>query len=259
MSPIATGQGVDLAYEEYGDGPAVLLVHGLAGDRLTLAPVAEEIAAAGARVIAYSRRGYAGSTAPEPYLGTTVAEQAQDAAALLRGTGAAPAIVAGDGFGALIALDLLLRQGELVRAAVLCDPPLYAFVPDATRELSEAYEELRSAVTEGGPAAGVASWLGGRADDDTLARASAAHRAFFADVAGLATLPVTRAELHAIPQQVTVVTGAASSPATVAAADALAALLPQVTRTATATSPARSWHSGSAHRPSGFAGRESRG
>jgi 3-oxoadipate enol-lactonase len=230
VSPIVAGQGVDLAYEEYGAGPAVLLLHGLAGDRLTLAPVASEVAGEGARVIAYSRRGYAGSSAPEPYLGTTVAEQAADAASLLRALDAAPAIVAGDGFGALIALDLLLRQSDLVSAAVLSDPPLYALVPEATRELSDAYEVLRSAVAQGGPEAGVASWLAGRADDGAFARAQAAHGAFFADIAGLATLPVTRRELRAVAQPVTVLTGPWSSPATVAAADALAALLPNVTR-----------------------------
>ena len=230
MSPIAAGQGVDLAYEEYGSGPAVLLVHGLAGDRLTLAPVAREVTDAGARVITYSRRGYDGSSAPEPYLGTTVAEQTADAAALLQGLDAAPATVAGDGFGALVALDLLLRRGDLVRAAVLLDPPLYALVPEATRELSDAYELLRSAVTEGGPEAGVAAWLAGRADDATPARVQAAHHAFYADVAGLATLPVTRRELRAVTQPVTVLTGGGTSAATIAAADAIAELLPNVTR-----------------------------
>jgi len=113
---------------------------------------------------------------------------------------------------------------------VLADPPLYALVPEATRELSEAYEVLRGAVAQGGPEAGVASWLAGRADDETLIRAKAAHGAFFADVAGLATLPVTRRELRGITQPVTVLTGPGSSPATAAAADALAALLPRVTR-----------------------------
>lgn len=231
MSPLVAGKGVELTYEQQGSGPPVLLIHGLAGDRLTLGPLAGEIAAAGARVIAYSRRGYAGSTAPEPYLGTTVAEQAEDATALLRELDAAGATLVGDGFGALIALDLLLRHGDLVRAAVLSDPPLYALVPDATRELAEQHEQLRDAVTAGGPAAGVERWLAGRADEQTLARAQAAHTAFFADVAGLASLPVTRGALRSIPQPVIVVTGAASSPGTVAAADALAALLPNVERT----------------------------
>ncbi len=231
MSASVPGQGVDLAYERYGSGPAVLLVHGLAGDLETLAPVAVEIAGAGACLIAYSRRGYAGSTAPEPYLGTTVAEQAQDAAALLSGLDVADAVVAGDGFGALIALDLLLRHGDRVRAAVLSEPPLYALAPSATRELAEWYEALRDAVAAGGPAAGVERWLDGRADADTIERVSAAHGAFYADVAGFASLPVTRSGLRAIQQPVVVVTGPASSAGTIEAADALAALLPNVTRT----------------------------
>lgn len=232
MSPIVTGAGVDLAYAEHGAGAPVLLIHGLASDHLALAPLAQEIAAAGdgARVIAYSRRGYDGSDAPEPYLGTTVAEQAEDAAAVLRGVGVPGALVVGDGFGALIALDLLLRHGGLVRAAVLLDPPLYALAPDAARELSDWQEGLRVAVAEGGPRAGVALHLGGRAGDEDRERAEAAHTAFYADVAGLASLPVTRGALRAIAQPVVVVTGPASSPATVEAADALAGLVPRARR-----------------------------
>lgn len=233
MSPIVTGAGVDLAYAEHGAGAPILLIHGLAADHEALAPLADEIAqnAPGSRVIAYSRRGYEGSGAPEPYLGTTVAEQTEDAAAVLRGLDMTGALVAGDGFGALIALDLLLRHGDLVRGAVLADPPLYALAPDATRELADWHEGLREAVAEGGPAAGVAAHLAGRGTDADRARAQAAHVAFFADVAGLASLPVTRGELRAITQPVVVVTGTGSSPATVHAADALAALVPGARRT----------------------------
>src|SRR5688500_13379567 len=100
--PTVEGAGVPLAYAERGAGPPVLLVHGLASDAEAQAPVAEALAA-DARVVAYDRRGYGGSGAPEAYAGTTVEEQAEDAAALLRALDAAPAVVAGDGFGALIA------------------------------------------------------------------------------------------------------------------------------------------------------------
>ncbi len=167
---------------------------------------------------------------PSRTSGRPSAEQAQDAAALLTERDAAGAIVVGDGFGALIALDLLLHHGALVSAAVLGDPPLYALVPDATRELAEMHEQLRDAITAGGPAAGVERWLGGRADAQALERARAAHAAFFADVAGLASLPVTRGALRAIPQPVVVTTGNRSSAGIVAAAEALSALLPNVTR-----------------------------
>src|SRR5919108_4592867 len=134
--PTVEGAGVPLHYTERGDGPAVLLVHGLASDAQALQPVAEAVAAAGARAIAYDRRGYGDSGAPEPYEGTSVEEQAEDAAALLRALDAASAVVAGDGFGSLVALDLLKRHGALVRAVVLSNPGLFALVPEATEWLS---------------------------------------------------------------------------------------------------------------------------
>src|SRR5438132_891375 len=131
MASTAEGAGVELAYEVDGAGPDALVVHGIASDRLG-APLVP-----GARTIRYDRRGYGESGAPEPYIGTTVMEQAEDAAALLRGLGVTGALVAGDGFGALIALDLALRHGTLVRAVAAADPPLYAFVPEANEELAE--------------------------------------------------------------------------------------------------------------------------
>jgi pimeloyl-ACP methyl ester carboxylesterase len=224
------GAGVELACFERGAGPAVLLVHGLASDAAAQEPVVAGLADV-ARVIAYDRRGYGASGAPEPYEGTTVEEQTEDAAALLRALDAAPAVVCGDGFGALVALDLVKRHGALVRAVVLSQPALFALVPEATEVLSAERAALEEAVRAGGPEAGVETWLRGRAGDAALARARAAHRAFFADYAGLASWPVSRRELRALHTPAVVLTGP-SAPAHVAAcADALAALLPDATRT----------------------------
>ncbi len=235
MSPSVTGMGVELSYEERGQGAPLLLIPGLAQDHDGLLPLAERLAVAGgARVIAYSRRGYAPSGAPEPYDGTTVAEQAEDAAALLAGLDAAGAVAVGLGFGALIALDLLLRHPGLLRSAVLVDPPLFAFVPEATRALSDERGRIQEAVFADGPRAGVAAWLdaqpGGARAGAERERALEHHRAFFADYAGLATLPVTRRELRAIAAPVAIVTGPATEPHVVAAAEALAGLVPDVLR-----------------------------
>jgi pimeloyl-ACP methyl ester carboxylesterase len=227
--PTVEGAGVPLAYAERGAGPPVLLIHGLASDAAALAPVAEALAA-DARVIAYDRRGYGGSGAPEPYEGTTVEEQAEDAAALLRALDAARAVVAGDGIGALVALDLIKRHDALVRAAVLSDPALFALVPEATEVLSLQRKQIEEAVRADGPEAGVETWLAGRASTDALARARAAYRAFFADYAGLATWSATRRELRGFTQPAVVLTGPSSPPHVVAAADALAGLLPAARR-----------------------------
>jgi pimeloyl-ACP methyl ester carboxylesterase len=227
--PTVEGAGVPLAVVERGDGPPVLLVHGIASDAAALEPVARDLAAA-AWVIAYDRRGYGSSGAPEPYQGTTVNEQAEDAAAVLRALDAAPALAVGDGFGALVVLDLLTRHRARVRAAVLSDPPLYMLVPDATEALAAERAEIAEAVRGRGPAAGVQAWLGDRAGSAALERAKAAHRAFFADYAGLASWPASRRGLRALDAPAVVLTGPSSPPSIVAAADALAALMPAAVR-----------------------------
>jgi pimeloyl-ACP methyl ester carboxylesterase len=229
MARSVEGAGVALNVVERGSGAPVLLIHGLASDAEAMAPVAQELAA-DARVIAYDRRGYGSSGAPEPYRGTTIEEQAQDAAALLGALEAGPAVLCGDGFGALVALDLAKRHRALVQAAVLSNPPLFMFVPEATERLGAQHAELEAAVREGGPEAGVEAWLRGRVEGPTLERARAAHRAFFADYAGLASWPVTRRELRALDVPAVVLTGPWSPPHIVAAADALAALLPAARR-----------------------------
>jgi pimeloyl-ACP methyl ester carboxylesterase len=229
MAPIVEGAGVELNVVERGSGPPVLLVHGLAADAEAMAPMAEALASE-ARVIAYDRRGYGASGAPEPYRGTTVEEQAEDAAALLAALDPGPAVVCGDGFGALVALDLAKRHRVLVRAVALSNPPLFMFVPEATERLAAQHAELDAAVREGGPAAGVEAWLGGRVEGPALERARAAHHAFFADYAGLASWPVTRRELRDLDLPAVVLTGPWSPPHVVAAADALADLLPAATR-----------------------------
>jgi pimeloyl-ACP methyl ester carboxylesterase len=229
MAPSVEGAGVALNVVERGSGPAVLLVHGIASDAQALGPVAEALASQ-ARVIAYDRRGYGDSGAPEPYHGTTVEEQAEDAAALLRALGPGPALVCGDGFGALIALDLAKRHRPLVAGAVLSNPPLFMFVPEATEQLAAQRAELEEAMRVGGPEAGVEAWLAGRVEGEGLERAKAAHRAFFADYAGLASWPASRRELRALDVPAIVLTGPWSPPHIVAAAEALAGLLPDVER-----------------------------
>ena len=130
------------------------------------APAAARRSARGSRgaVIAHDRRGYGGSGAPEPYAATTVQEQGEDAAALLQALGAAPVRIVGFGFGALIALDLLVRRPALIASAVLCDAPLLAFVPEANEALALQRQQLEEALREGGPAAAIARWLGPRRD-----------------------------------------------------------------------------------------------
>jgi pimeloyl-ACP methyl ester carboxylesterase len=225
--PRVEGAGVELAYEEEGNAPpTTLVVHGMGSSAAASRPLR---AALPGRGIAYDRRGYGDSGAPEPYTATTVQEQGEDAAALLAALGVGRARIIGIGFGALVALDLLVRHPELVEAAVLSDAPLWAFVPAATEGLAAQRLMLENALRDGGPGEAIARWLGPDADADTVARAQASRRGFFADYAGLSTWSPARRELRAIAVPVAIVTGA-GDPHLVTAADAAAAIVPGAVR-----------------------------
>jgi pimeloyl-ACP methyl ester carboxylesterase len=187
------------------------------------------------RSIAYDRRAYGDSGAPEPYGATSVEEQAEDATLLLERLGAAPAFVVGHSFGALVALDLLRRRPDLVSGAVAIEPPLLWLVEGG----SEVFGALREAVADGardaGPPGAVDAYLATMAGDGWHARlgpertAAARERvqAFAADLAGTANWTVTRRELRAIEAPVTVVSGTRSPAPYREAARALADLLPE--------------------------------
>jgi pimeloyl-ACP methyl ester carboxylesterase len=225
--PTVEGAGVELAYEDSGTGPPVTLaIHGIASGVWAAAALREALAG---RVIAYDRRGYGASGAPEPYAATTVQEQGEDAAALLAAVGVERARVVGMGFGGLVALDLLVRRPRLVEAAVLVNVPLYAFVPAANEDLAAVRGLLEDALRAGGPSAAIAAWLGPHAAGAFLERAQASPRGFFADYAGLATWSPSRRELRSIRVPVAFVTDEGDRHMATAA-DEAAALVPGAVR-----------------------------
>lgn len=122
--------GVRLYYEEYGQGPPILCVHGMAGSAVMWAAAVPELARLG-RVIVYDRRGCARSQRPVPYEKTTVAEHADDATALLDALGAIPAVVVGRSYGGGVAIDLALRYPERIRALVLLEAAILSLSAEA--------------------------------------------------------------------------------------------------------------------------------
>lgn len=227
--PEVEGAGVALHYDERGEGRPLLVVHGMASDAAAWLPALDGLAA-GARAIVYDRRGYGASGAPEPYAATTIQEQAEDAAALLTALDVAPAVLVGDGFGALVVLELLVRRPQLASAAVLADPPLFAFVPTATAALSDERALLERALRDGGPGDAIHAWIADRPDVVRPARASHSTRGFFADYAGQLSWSPSRRELRGIEAPVAIVTGPASPAHVVAAAVAVAELVPNARR-----------------------------
>ena len=225
--PTVEGAGVPLAYEDTGTGPpTTLVIHGMASGAWAAAGLREALTG---RVVAYDRRGYGGSGAPEPYAATTVQEQGEDAAALLAALAVPRARLVGIGFGGLVALDLLVRRPQVVESAVLSDVPLYAFVPASNEDLAAQRKLLEDALQEGGPQEAIARWLGPHADDEHVERAQASPRGFFADYAGLATWSPSRRELRSIAAPLVFVT-AEGDRHLAAAADEAAALVPGAVR-----------------------------
>lgn len=115
----------ELYYREAGNGNPLLLIHGTGAHadvfEACVPPLAERH-----RVIVYDRRGYSRSSSRAAPIKGYLKRQADDAADLLIGLGAAPATVVGWSMGGVIALCLALERPELISRLVLCEPPLHA-------------------------------------------------------------------------------------------------------------------------------------
>ena len=114
--------GTVLNTETRGHGLAVLLIAGAGGDAAELGGLADALADEFC-VITYDRRGNSRCPRPAGWTATSLAEQADDAAALLAALGHSPAVVVGTSAGGSIALELALRHPTAVRAAIIHEPP----------------------------------------------------------------------------------------------------------------------------------------
>ena len=92
--------GADLYHEVRGSGPPVLLIMGATGDGGHFDRLADRLADQ-FTIITYDRRGNGRSARPPGWTTTSNDEQADDAAALLRSLGEAPALVFGTSLGAI--------------------------------------------------------------------------------------------------------------------------------------------------------------
>ena len=115
--------GTLAAYRWPGDGPVVLAAHGITSNHRSWSLVAEALGG-DATFVAPDLRGRGRSNGlPAPY---TIAQHADDCAAVLDHVGAEQAVVTGHSMGGFVATALATRHPERVRAVVLVDggPPL---------------------------------------------------------------------------------------------------------------------------------------
>lgn len=142
-------KGVGLAAEEAGQGPAVVLLHGLTATRRYVVMGSRSLERSGHRVIAYDARGH-GRSSPAPGPGAyQYSDLADDLEAVLDGFGIERAVLAGASMGAHTALALALRLPERVGGLVVITPAYEPGEADDPERLAR-WDALAAGLREGG-------------------------------------------------------------------------------------------------------------
>jgi pimeloyl-ACP methyl ester carboxylesterase len=142
--------GIRIYYERRGSGPTVLFVSGASGDAGHWTTVADILADA-YTVITYDRRGNSRSPRPPGWASTTIGEQADDAAALLRGLDLVPAIVFGTSAAAGILADLCLRHPHVLHGAIFHEPVFPSGVSNIGTVRAARKTRVEEGMARGGP------------------------------------------------------------------------------------------------------------
>lgn len=119
------GDGVRLHVRGWtGDGPDVLLLHGLASSSHIWDLVAPRLTRLGIRVVAFDQRGH--GLSGKPSAGYGFDRTSDDVVAVIRAMRLRRPVVVGHSWGANVALEVAVRRPRLIGGAVLLDG---AFLP----------------------------------------------------------------------------------------------------------------------------------
>jgi pimeloyl-ACP methyl ester carboxylesterase len=144
-----------LAGERWAGGPAsptIVLLHAGVADRRAWGDVAEALAALGADVVAYDRRGFGDTPARSPDF-----RHVDDLLVVLDETTGGPAWIVGSSQGGLLALDLALSHPERVAGLILLAPAVSGAPEPEDDDLDPATRRLSDAID--------AAWEAGRLDE----------------------------------------------------------------------------------------------
>lgn len=146
---VTARDGTLLAGESTGEGPAVVLLHGLTATRRYVAMGSRVLERSGHRVVAYDARGHGRSGRAPDSAGYTYELLAEDLRAVLDALDIERAVLAGASMGAHTAIRFALDRPERVCGLGLITP---AFDPDApVGSVSyEAWDRLARGLREGG-------------------------------------------------------------------------------------------------------------
>jgi pimeloyl-ACP methyl ester carboxylesterase len=230
MPHVLSRDRTPIAFESFGDGPSVILVVGAFNTRSTGTPLAQALASH-LRVFTYDRRGRGDSGDTPPY---AVEREIEDLAALIREADGSAAVF-GYSSGALLALRAA-AQGLPITRLALYDPPYLVGAPQAQPSVDHA-ARLAELVASGRRGDAVEYFQGQmvkippeivtqlrQAPFRPALEAMAHTLVYEAIILGDQSLPTDLVEAVTMP---TLVAAGGASPSMRAAADALAAALPQ--------------------------------
>lgn len=121
-------EGAEIYCEHRGNGPFLLLIHGAMEDAGFYSSAAD-ILANEFTVVTYDRRCNSRSSGDQS-VDMTVAQQARDAAAIIKAMGARRAIVLGRSGGAVISLELASTRPEIVEFLIVYEAPVIRLLPE---------------------------------------------------------------------------------------------------------------------------------
>lgn len=166
--------GTELYCEVRGRGPSVLFIPGATGDAGHFTVVAETLADE-FTTITYDRRGNSRSPKPTGWTTTSMGEHADDAAALIRALGAAPAAIFGTSGGGIVAIDLIVRYPEVLRGAIVHEPAIVSVLPYKDQVMTQLKGVLDEAFAKG-PRQAMETFLRLNASDAVFERCDSALR-----------------------------------------------------------------------------------
>lgn len=150
--PAIAVRDTTIHYEQAGQGPALLFIHGMCGDATVWADQVERLADR-FNCVTYDRRGHTRSglgTEPE-----SITTHAADAAALIEALELPRPVLVGSSGGARIAVELARTSSGLLSGAVFSEPPILSLDPAGQAFMTEVAAVVRPAAETGGPPAAV--------------------------------------------------------------------------------------------------------
>ncbi|HZZ32062.1 MAG TPA: alpha/beta fold hydrolase [Phenylobacterium sp.] len=120
--PFTTANGLKIYFERAGSGPPLLFISGTGGDLRVKPNVFDGPLAKSFDLLAYDQRGLGQTEKPD--VACSMADYADDAAALMVDQGWDEALVIGVSFGGMVAQELAIRRpGRVQRLVLACTAP----------------------------------------------------------------------------------------------------------------------------------------